>query len=67
MTQNNFLQKTFNKFMNSGFMKAWEKASIQKAKYYSARHTIRQLNSLTDRELNDIGISRGEIYDIAHR
>jgi len=27
--------------------------------------TIRELHQLTDKELYDIGISRGEIYDIA--
>ena len=29
--------------------------------------TIKQLNRLSDSELKDIGISRGEIYDIAHK
>lgn len=28
--------------------------------------TIKELSALTDKELWDIGISRGEIYDIAH-
>ena len=30
------------------------------------RQTIRELNSLTNAELNDIGIGRGDIYAIAH-
>jgi len=30
------------------------------------RATIRELSALTDKELNDIGIARGEIYSIAH-
>ena len=28
--------------------------------------TINELSKLTDRELNDIGISRGDIWSIAH-
>lgn len=28
--------------------------------------TIKELSSLTDKELRDIGIGRGEIWDIAH-
>jgi uncharacterized protein YjiS (DUF1127 family) len=32
----------------------------------SVRATIKELSKLSDRELNDIGISRGDIYAIAH-
>ena len=32
----------------------------------AVRSTIKELSKLTDRELNDIGISRGDIYAIAH-
>ena len=32
-----------------------------------ARQTIKELSQLTDKELSDIGIARGEIYAIAHR
>jgi uncharacterized protein YjiS (DUF1127 family) len=31
-----------------------------------ARKTIQQLEALSDRELWDMGITRGDIYDIAH-
>ena len=31
-----------------------------------ARQTIKELSALSDYELNDIGIARGEIYSIAH-
>ena len=31
------------------------------------RDTYNQLSALNNHELNDIGISRGEIYDIAHK
>lgn len=32
----------------------------------AVRATINELRNLTNAELNDIGISRGEIYHIAH-
>ena len=32
----------------------------------AVRATINELSKLTNAELNDIGISRGEIYHIAH-
>ena len=35
------------------------------SKMSKIRSTIRELNSLTDRELSDIGISRADIYEIA--
>lgn len=40
------------------------------AEYKKARdtaNTINELNRLTDKELKDIGLSRGDIYDVAHR
>ena len=30
------------------------------------RTTVRELNALTDRDLADLGICRGEIYRVAH-
>jgi len=30
------------------------------------RTTMKELQALSNKELNDIGITRGEIYDIAH-
>lgn len=30
------------------------------------RRTMKELAKLTDRELNDIGLSRGDIYAVAH-
>jgi len=30
------------------------------------RSTIKELNKLSDRELNDIGIARGDIWSVAH-
>lgn len=77
LTLSNYLQRpiteiisvitnTFDTFMNSNFMKAWEEAAKRKAQYYEAQYTIRELSKLSDKELTDIGISRGEIRDIAY-
>lgn len=30
------------------------------------RSTIKQLSALSDRELNDMGLARGDIYSVAH-
>ena len=72
MTQ--ILKKALNKvnnlaerFMNSKFMKAWEQAAIERAQHYIEKNTIKELQALSDKELYDIGVNRGEIYDIAHR
>ncbi len=35
--------------------------------YFRYRETVRELSQLTDRELDDLGISRGEIVAVAHR
>jgi len=39
-------------------------ASIERNRQIN--HTIKELSKLSNRELNDIGISRGDIYWIAH-
>ena len=43
-------------------------ANVKAALEYrsSVNETIKELSRLTNHELNDIGISRGEIYSIAH-
>ncbi len=42
--------------------------NIRNAMHYNkkVRQTIRELSALSNYELNDIGISRGEIHHIAH-
>lgn len=65
LTVSNFLLNPISEFLNdiSSF-------SNKLAKSYSnaklARATIKELQALTDKELNDIGIARGDIYYIAH-
>lgn len=63
----NKLNKISESFMNSNFIKAWEQAAINRAEYYIRRNTIKELQALSDRELYDVGITRGQIYDIANR
>ena len=39
---------------------------LQKIRNYGKyRQSLKELNQLTDRELNDIGIGRGDIYRVA--
>lgn len=44
----------------------WFKRLAQEAEYNRAvRSTVKELNKLSDRELHDIGICRGDIYGVA--
>lgn len=46
---------------------SWFKEMQAKLAYSAkANATIKQLSALTDHELRDIGISRGDIYSIAY-
>ena len=45
---------------------AWlENLSMSLERRAKMRSTIKELSALSDKELNDIGINRGEIYSIA--
>ena len=45
----------------------WFKRLNAKLEYKSnVRATIKELSSLSDAELRDIGLSRGDIYSVAH-
>lgn len=59
------LEAGFNAFMGSKFMKAYEKAAIRRAEYYAMKSTYNTLNKMTDYELRDIGLCRGNIYEVA--
>ena len=46
---------------------AWVKSLIAKYKQHrQIQETIRQLSALSNRELNDMGIGRGDIHAVAH-
>jgi uncharacterized protein YjiS (DUF1127 family) len=51
MTLRNFFKRIINNYQRNRQIKA----------------TVRELHALTNAELNDIGLSRGEIYDVAHK
>jgi uncharacterized protein YjiS (DUF1127 family) len=63
----NKLSNLAEAFANSNIVKAWEQAAIKRAEYYISKTTMKELQALSDKELHDIGINRGEIYNIAHR
>ena len=44
-----------------------KKVSVQLKAYKAEKDTIKELSQLTDYELNDIGISRGEIRNLARQ
>lgn len=45
------------------FLKNWNRGYQQKKRI---NQTIKELNQLSDAELNDIGLGRGDIYAVAH-
>ena len=48
-----------------GFNDLVKTHAIRKAKRAEYKQTVRELNKLTNFELNDIGICRGDIHNIA--
>ena len=45
----------------------WFKKQIAKYKHHrQAQITIKELSRLSDRVLNDVGLTRGDIYTVAH-
>lgn len=63
----NIIRKGGHAFINSEFFKAYEQAQMAKARYFIARSAYKELSALTDRELADIGVNRGDIYDISYQ
>lgn len=58
---NNYLRSPIEGILQ--FLKNWNRGYQQKK---AIRRTIKELNQLTDAELNDIGLGRGDIYSVAH-
>ena len=50
------------KFISNWFKRLGEKIEHNRRVYA----TIHELSKLTDRELNDIGLTRGDIWSVAH-
>ena len=61
LTIQNYLQNPVREILNT--------LADLRTKYQQHREAvqaIKELRALTDRELNDIGLTRGEIYDVVH-
>ena len=65
LTVSSYLLNPISEFLNSISSVSNRLASSYK-EARGARETIKELQALTDLELNDIGIARGDIYYIAH-
>lgn len=65
--------KFFDGIVPRDYTKAYKKSSIFSKifdsynRYMIFRNTQSELHKLSDRELDDIGLSRGEIYDLAYQ
>jgi uncharacterized protein YjiS (DUF1127 family) len=57
----NLFKKIVNVFEEAGIRRA--QAELRRHYYYS--RTFEDLNKLSDRELKDIGVRRGEIHNVA--
>lgn len=53
--------------VSSKLSSVFKEIGRQRARKHMINSTIKELQALTDKELIDIGITRGEIRDIAHR
>ena len=60
LTLNNYLLNPINGLIN--LVKDIRKAMDDRSRFNA---TVKELRKLSDRELNDIGINRGDIYSIA--
>lgn len=52
--------------LRSRFMTAIQRMQESRARRAVYRQTVRELNALTNRDLNDLGINRSMIHGLAH-
>ena len=65
LTVSNYLLNPISEFLfNLGNVSNRLATSYKESRL--ARQTMKELHALNDKELNDIGIARGDIYYIAH-
>jgi uncharacterized protein YjiS (DUF1127 family) len=57
---------TANTFGMTGLANWFKDLANELQRRRNIKHTIKQLSALTNHELNDIGIARGDIWHIAH-
>lgn len=60
LTASNFLRSPLEGLID--FIRSWN-AYVKRQR--AINQTVKELSQLTDNELNDIGIARGDIYSIA--
>ena len=65
LTLNNYLLSPASQFLNDLIDAIREYAKARKI-HSAARKTVKELSALNNRELNDIGIGRGDIQSIAY-
>lgn len=66
MTQVLLIQVTFIQAAISGLVDIVKQLKASYKLNVEIRQTIKQLNRLSDKELNDIGITRGDIHSVAN-
>ena len=57
---------TANTFGLTSLASWFKKLEAKLTHQSNVRATIKELSKLTDKELKDIGLSRGDIYSVAH-
>ena len=57
---------TADKIGLTGLANWFKKLATQYKRYRLAQITIKELSRLSDRELNDMGLARGDIYSVAY-
>ena len=61
LIQANFLQNAIRALLD-----LFKDANSTRKEMSTARKTIKELNKLSDKDLLDIGICRGDIWNVAH-
>ena len=66
MTQLILLQASFLQKAISSLLDLFKDLNSSRKDMSEAKKTIRELNKLTDKDLADIGLCRGDIWNVAH-
>lgn len=66
MTQLILIQANFLQNAIKALLDLFKDANSTRKELSEARKTIKELNKLTDKDLADIGLCRGDIWNVAH-
>ena len=66
MTQLILLQANFLQNAVKALFELFKDLRSTRKEISEAKQTIRELNKLSDTDLNDIGLCRGDIWNVAH-